>query len=232
MKKILILICLILSLVANSVYASNDEEFLSVIDNAGILSEAVERYICTQNKILSEDTGARIIVATGVNTGELTVSEYARELYKELGIEHIGRNNSVFIFISEEEKDYCLIVSEGISAALTDTYAQKCLVKYMEADFDKGNYSSAVVKTFNAFGSWYAEKYNTDIDFTEDMSEYNTIVKTERTRKRIRTVLIVLLVVFVTLGLMSAIIRYRRNKRMERLRQKRQERRRRYMQIK
>lgn len=232
MKKFLILLILIFSFTANTVYASSDEEFLSVADGGGILSEAVERYIYTQNKLLSKKTGARIIIATAAETGELSVNEYARRLYDELGVSHIGRNNSVFIFICSEDKDYSLIVADGINAALTDSYAQKCLVDYMEEDFDKGDYDEAVVKTFNAFGAWYADKYKADLEFTEDMSEYNSIIKTEKKRKRIKTALVAVMAACIVIFVISALIRRRRKKRIEQLRKKRQERRKRYMQIK
>ena len=132
MKKIILIMFLILSLTFCSASAAEDEDFTSTVDSAGILSEAVERYIYTSNKLLSRETGARIIVATSQETGELTVNEYAKQLYDELGVSYMGRNNSIFIFISCEDKDYCLIVSEGISASLTESYAQKCLVEYME----------------------------------------------------------------------------------------------------
>ncbi len=232
MKKFIFIMLLILSLSVGNAYAADDEDFTSTIDSAGILSEAVERYIYTGNKLLSEETGARIIVATAPETGELTVNEYAKQLYDELGISSIGRNNSVFIFICKDDKDYCLIVSEGISASLTQSYAQECLVKYMEDDFDKGNYDDAVVKTYNAFADWYRQKYRFELELTEDMTDYDNIVKTERKRRQLRTTLVVVFWVLVVVGGFMAIVRYRRRKRLEKLRQKRQERRKRYMQIK
>ncbi|MBQ8588210.1 MAG: TPM domain-containing protein [Clostridia bacterium] len=232
MKKIILIMFLILSLTFCSASAAEDEDFTSTVDSAGILSEAVERYIYTSNKLLSRETGARIIVATSQETGELTVNEYAKQLYDELGVSYMGRNNSIFIFISYEDKDYCLIVSEGISASLTESYAQKCLVEYMEEDFDKGNYDDAVIKTYNAFADWYQQKYRFELELTEDMTDYDNIVKTERKRRQLRTVLVVFFWVLFVVGGLTAIVRYRRKKRLEKLRRKRQERRKRYMQIK
>ena len=232
MKRIVCLLIAFVILSLPSVYAREEEDFLSVTDGASILSEEVERYIYTKNKLLDEKTGARIIIATATDTGELSVNEYARELHKNLGVSGIGRNNGVFVFICSSDKDYTLIVSPGINAALTDSYAQKCLVEYMEADFENGNYDEAVVKTFNAFGRWYNDTYDTDISFTEDMTEYKSIIRNEKQRKSIRRVAVVSIWVIVIGVLFTLIIRYRRNKRMEKLRKKRQERRKRYMEIK
>lgn len=231
MKKIFCLIMLVCTMICSNVHASDDEMFLSVTDNAGILSDATERYIYTQNQILSEETGARIIIATEKTTGELSVNEYASELYDDLGIEHIGRENSVFIFMCEAGDDYSVIISEGISAAMTDKFAEQCLVKFMEPDFDKKKYDKAAIKTFNAFGNWYDEKYDTGLELTEDMKPYRNMIKDEKEQKQRRTTLIVLAVVFAVVGVLAGLMYIRKKKRMMRLQKKRQERRKRYMQI-
>ncbi len=229
MKRIFIFV-LIISILTSMPALAKEEEFLSVSDGAGMLSEVTERYIYTQNKILSDKTGARIIIATAPESGELSVTEYAQNLYDELGVNRIGRNNCIFIFMCETEKDYCLKVSDGISAALTEAYAQSCLVDFMETDFEKGNYDKAVIKTFNAFALWYADKYRMELELTEDMSDYRNIIKTEKERKLLRTVLITAAAVVAFVIAVGALIRFRRKKREERLLRKRQERRRRYAQ--
>lgn len=231
MKKLICMILIICSVCCISVSASEDEEFFSVMDNAGMISDETERYIYTQNKIISEDTGARIIITTEKTTGELSVNEYAAKLYDDLGIEHIGRENSVFIFMCESGDDYSVIISDGISAAMTDKFAEQCLVKFMEPDFADGDYDKAAVKIFNAFARWYTDRYDTHPKLTEDMSKYRNIIKDEKEQKHRRTTLIVVAVIFATVGVLSAIIYIRRKKRLMRLQKKRQERRKRYMQI-
>ena len=227
MKKLL---CLLISVVMlfTGAFARSDEEFLSVTDNAHILSDATERYIYTQNKTLFEETGARIIFCTEKGTGELSVTEYADSMYEELGVSNIGRNNSVFVFVSLEDKDYTVKVGEGISASLTIDKAQKHLIKYMEKDFDSESYDKAVINTFNAFGKWYVQKYGIDLALTDDMSAYKNIVKTERNERRLKNIIIGVLAVAVAVALFTTIIHIRRKRRMARLRRRRQERRRRY----
>ncbi len=227
MKKLL---CLLISasLLFTGAFAKSDEEFLSVTDNALILSDATERYIYTQNQTLFDKTGARIIFCTDVGTGELSVTEYADSLYDSLGVSHIGRNNSVFVFISVEDKDYTVKVGEGISASLTIDKAQEYLIKYMEEDFDSESYDKAVINTFNAFGKWYVQKYDIDLALTDDMSAYKNIVKTERQEKRLKNIIIGILAVIAVTAIFSTIIHIRRKRRMARLRRRRQERRRRY----
>lgn len=231
MKKLLAIILIIISLFTQNVFAA-EEEFLSVVDNASMLSEASKRYIYTQNKKLDKYTGARIIIATQENTGELSVNEYAAEYYDGLGIENIGRNNSVFIFICKSTDDYAVIVSDGISAALTKELAEQSLVDYMEPYFNKGDYSGACVSIYNAYAQWYADKYNISLDLTEDMREYDYIIKTEKQKKQRTTIFIVIAAIGAVFGLFSYLSRRREKKVEEKLRKKRQERRKRYMQIK
>ena len=229
MKKIFLFI-LIISLVSSVSVSAREEEFLSVWDGGSMLSEEAERYIYTQNKIISEKTGARIIIATTLETGELTVTGYAQKLFDDMGIKSIGRNNSILILLCKEEKEYCIKLSDGISAALTEGYAQSCLSQFMEDDFAKENYDDAVLKTFNEFANWYAKQYAVKLSLTEDMSDYKSIIKTEKERKLLKTVLITLGVILATGGALYALIHIRRKKRMQRLLKKRQERRRRYAQ--
>lgn len=229
MKKLFLFI-LIVSLVSSVGVSAREEEFLSVSDAASMLSEETERYIYTQNKILSEKTGARIIIATAPETGELTVTEYAGKLFDEMGIKSIGRNNSTLILLCKEENEYCIKLSDGISAALTESYAQSCLSRFMEDDFAKENYDDAVLKTFNEFASWYAKQYAVKLSLTEDMSDYKSIIKTEKERKLLKNILITLAIVLAAVGALYTFIHIRRRKRMQRLLKKRQERRRRYAQ--
>ena len=228
MKRIFafLLILLILSPCA----FAKEEEFLSAVDSGSILSEATERYLRVQNERLWKKTGARIIVATVEETGELSTDEYASKLYRELGVDKIGRNNSVFLFLSKADKDYCIKVSDGIVASLTVPYAQSCLVEYMEKDFENGDYNKAVIKSFNAFALWYADEYDINLELEEDMSGYKNIIKTEKEQRILRTVLISLGIGIIVIALLCALARYRKKKLEKRLLAKRQERRRRYAQ--
>ena len=228
MKKVICLVAVFI-LLFSTAYA--DEEFLSVYDEGDIISAPVEKYILTQNRQLSEDTEARIIIATDKTTGELSVAEYARKLYDELEVGAIGRKNSIFIFMCESAEDYHIIISPGISAALTEEKSQEILINCMEEDFGKGNFDDAVIKTFNGFALWYADKYDVKLSITEDMSEYRDIIRTENNERTLKTILIVVLVVLILVSILWTVVYIRRKRRMDQLRKKRQERRKRYMHI-
>ena len=121
-------------------------------------------------------------------------------------------------------------MSDVISATLTEAYAQKCLVEYMDKDFEKGNYDDAVIKTFNAFAQWYQDEYRTELELTEDMGDYDDIIKSEKRIERIKKTVVILLLIIIAIVLFAVIGRHRRRKKEEKLLKKRQERRRRYRQ--
>ena len=229
MKRIISFLILI-SMIFTTAFA--DDEFVSVYDESNILSAAVEKYIYMQNQKLSDKTGAMVVIATGSSTGELSVHEYAENLYKQLGVGSIGRKNGVFLFICESSKDYHVIVAPGINASLTNQEAQKILSENLEKPFEKEYYDRAVIDTFNAFVLWYADKYDVNIDITDDMSEYKDIIRTENNERTIRMVLTISLSVILTVGILWYLGYRSRKKRMEKLRKKSQERRKRYMAIK
>jgi len=227
-KAISILMCILF--LFTTAYA--EDEFLSIQDEAAMISPDVERYVLTQNKHLSEETGARIIFVTDKTTGELSVVEYTQKLYDDLDVASYGRKNCILIFMAEEAQDYHIIISDSISAALPRHEAQKILVNNMEADFEKGNYDKAVVKTYNAFAEWYCEKYNVELELTENMNAYKNIIETEEKERELMKVLMVILLVSVVLGVLYFFARMRRRKRILMLKKRRQERRKKYMQIK
>jgi len=211
-------------------YAADIPETISIHDNSGILSSTTEKYILTQNEALSKACGAKIIFLTDDTTDELSANEYASTIFEKWGVEKIGRSNSVFVFMCPERKDYTVMVSDGISAALTKVYANECLVKYMEPDFAKKNYDEAAVKTYNAFAGWYNDNYNkVSLSLTEDLSEYEAIVDHEEEVSRRKTISITIIIVLVVASALAATIYVRRKIRMKKLLRRRLERKRRYM---
>ncbi len=231
MKK-LINFLLILILIILFIPAEAKDEFLSVYDEGSVISDPVEKYILTKNKLVFDETEGRIVVATAINTGELSVAEYATKLYDELGVESLGRKNNVFLFICEGSNDYHIIISEAISSVLTESMAQTILVDNMEEAFGRGDYDKAVIKTFNALAEWYAEKYAFNAELTEDMSAYQDIIRIEKEERQLKTILIVILVICTLAGALWIAIWIRRKKRLTKLQKRRQERRKRYMAIK
>lgn len=229
MKRILNIIILIICLCICA-HASEIPENVSIHDNADVLSPATEKYIYTQNEELSQKCGAKIVFLTDNSTGENSVKDYASLIFDKWGIKSIGRENSVFVFMCPQKNDYTVLVADGISAALTNMYAEECLVNYMEDDFNEKNYDGAAIKTFNALASWYNENYNNvELSLSEDMSEYEAIVDSEEKeahRKTISTTLAILIAIAAVIVIST---RIKKQIRMKKLEKRRIERKKRYM---
>lgn len=161
----------------------------SETDNADIVSEACERYIDTKNKELKDKCGASIIIATVKSTGEYSLNEYAKDIFKNYKLNSVGKSNNVLVVFCTEKKDYTIMVSDGISGVLTMQKAEKILSEYTEKDFSAKKYSNAAVKTYNGIAKWYNSTYNQlQIKLTDDMSEYETAVKNEHQSEHRRIV--------------------------------------------
>ena len=195
-------------------------------DGAQVISKAAERYIDTQNRALSKKCGAQIIVATVKSTGELTLAEYADELYKNLGMKSFEKSNSVLIVMCTGKRDYTVIVSDGISRALTMSYAERCFAEYMEKDFSKKDYSADAVKTYNGFAKWYNDNYNNvSLEITDDLSEYESIIDSEEKKQHRRIVNRSAAVAVSVLAFVIIIMYVRRRLRIVKAQRKRRERR-------
>ena len=231
MKKLLNILILILC-ICMPAHASEVPESISVHDYAEVLSPAAEKYIETQNSALSKKCGAKIVFLTENSTGELSVNEYANTIYREWGIKSIGRSNSIMVLMCPQKEDYTIIVSEGISGALTNVYANQCLVSYMEPDFAKEDYSSAAVKTYNALASWYNDNYNNvSLGLTDDLTEYEAMVDYEEKKARRKTVSTALAITVTVIVIMIISMYIRKKLRLRRLRKKRLERRKQYLKL-
>ena len=230
MKKIFSVFILIFLLLLNTVVIASDvPEEISVNDNAGVLSRAAEKYIASQNELLSKACGAKIVVVTENPPKEMSVNEYAQLIAEQWRINSIGRSNSVLILMAPEARDYAVVISDGISGALTDVYAEKCLISFMEPDFAKKEYSDAAVKTYNGIAKWYNKNYkNVSLKLTDDISKYEKMVETEKKEANRRTAARVSAVIAVIVAVVAVILYIRKRIRIMKLRQKRRERRRRY----
>lgn len=233
MKKIFSVFILIFLLLPNiSVIASDVPEEISVNDNAGVLSRSAEKYIASQNKLLSKACGAKIVVVTENPPKEMSVNEYAQLIARQWHINSIGRSNSVLILMAPAARDYAVVISDGISEALTDVYAQNCLINFMEPDFAQKRYSDAAVKTYNGIAEWYNKNYNNvSLKLTDDISKYKKMVETEKEEENRRTKIRISSVIAVIIVCAAAVMYIRKRIRIMKLRQKRNERRKRYLDL-
>lgn len=231
-KSLTVLMLVLLFLLPMSVFAAEEAPFRSVDDSAGIISRAAEKYINTQNKLLSDSCGAKIIFVTVNSTDELTLGEYAENLAQSWKINSDKAKNSVIVVYNPKTHDYTAKVSDAVSRALTNVFIENCLINCTEPDFAEKNYSDAAVKTFNAIAAWYEDNYKSvNLNLTDDMSDYEAMINSENEEIHRKKVNRALVITFSVIFVLFAVLYVRRRLRIMRIRKKRRERRTRYLRL-
>ena len=76
------------------------------LDNANVLSEALEGEIFFANKLLYDACGAQIVVVTVDSTGRDAIDDYAYELFNSWGIGDAAKDNGFLLLLAIEDDDY------------------------------------------------------------------------------------------------------------------------------
>lgn len=114
----------------------------NVADEAGVLSENTIRSLKKNNDTLKADIGVSIALCTVKTTGETSIEEYARGLFKSWNL-----GDGVLILIAVEDEDYYFIQSKGIEKVITNDVLASVRDNYFEDDFLAGNIDRGVIKT-------------------------------------------------------------------------------------
>ncbi len=147
MTVLLLLSCMLLgaALPLFAAYPKNDD---GIADEAGVLSEATIRTIKQENQGLSKDLGVSIAVCTVKTTGNTSIDEYARGLFKNWKL-----GEGVLLLIATEDKDYYFVPSAGTERVLTAQVLTAVRDGYLEEDFAAGNIDRGVLKTVSRLSS-------------------------------------------------------------------------------
>ena len=114
------------------------------LDEAGVLSEAVEGEIFFSNELLYEACGAQIVVAVLRTTGDAGVDKYSYDLFNSWGIGDAKANNGFLLLLSTDQEDYYARTGIGLEKLMSNETVAKYLDDYLEADFAAGRYDEGV----------------------------------------------------------------------------------------
>ena len=203
--KITKIFCLIMILFSLGASASGTDiseipDVISVNDYASVISDNTKIFIYNANNTLFENTDSKIIFVTVPTTGQMTVDEYAKMVYRSWGISSIGDNSSTFVLLATDDMEYWVIVGEHLSGAFTGEDVEQILLRYMEPDFSAGNFDSAVRNTFIAISDWYTGHYNLSADYNNTKQEQEEPSEKKKSSGAVMAVIKVLLVVAVIFG--------------------------------
>lgn len=114
-----------------------------VVDQAGILSPAVEAQLTERSAALEARTGAQLVVATVSSLQDYEIADYANRLFRAWGLGQREKNNGVLFLTAPNERAVRVEVGYGLEPVLTDAYSallihRRVLPRFREGDMEGG----------------------------------------------------------------------------------------------
>ena len=130
----------------------------AVLDQAGVLSEETINTVDSYNNALAS-TGAEIGVLTVDFTGNLSIDDYALQVFNEWGIGDKKKQNGVlFLLVTGDENYYCTL-GTGLEGEITYSRLKSLLNDYAEPGFANGDYDACVTEFTGALYSELCSLY-------------------------------------------------------------------------
>ena len=146
------------------------------LDNANVLSEALEGEIYFSNKLLYEACGAQIVVVTLDSTGRVAIDDYAYDLFNDWGIGDAAKNNGFLLLLAIGDEDYYARTGSGLDGRFSAGTIKEYYDAYLEDDFAAGNYEAGVKKFFEAVYKRIAATYSAEVTTADGVAMYKEYV--------------------------------------------------------
>ena len=146
------------------------------LDNANVLSEALEGEIFFSNKLLYDACGAQIVVVTVDTTGREAIDDYAYDLFNSWGIGDAAKDNGFLLLLAIGDEDYYARTGSGIDRNFSASTIKQFYDEYLEADFAAQNYEAGVKKFFEAVFKRIADTYSADVTTAQGVAAYREYV--------------------------------------------------------
>ena len=130
----------------------------AVLDQAGVLSEETINTVDGYNNALSS-TGAQIAVLTVDFTGNLSIDDYALQVFNEWGVGDKKKNNGVLFLLVTGDQNYYCTLGTGLEGEITYSRLKSLLNDYAEPGFAKGDYDACVTEFTGAVYSELCSLY-------------------------------------------------------------------------
>lgn len=181
LSKIALLTALLLMLAAGAAQAkvaSYGEDFF-YLDEANVLSEALEGEIFFSNQLLDRACGAQVVVAAIHTTGSMRIADYANELFSEWGIGDSQRDNGFLLLLAIDDENYYAVCGTALQSKFKASALTEYFDKYLESDFAAGSYDAGVKKFFEAVFARVADTYHANVTVQQGIAAYEQYVASE-----------------------------------------------------
>lgn len=143
------------------------------LDNANVLSEALEGEIFFANKLLYDACGAQIVVVTVDSTGNYAIDDYAYDLFNSWGIGDAAKNNGFLLLLAIGDDDYYARTGSGLDSRFSASTIKQYYDQYLEDDFAAKRYEAGVKKFFEAVFTRISDTYSADVTVQAGIEAYN-----------------------------------------------------------
>ncbi len=143
------------------------------LDNANVLSEALEGEIFFANKLLYDACGAQIVVVTVDSTGNYAIDDYAYDLFNSWGIGDAAKNNGFLLLLAIGDDDYYARTGSGLDSRFSASTIKQYYDQYLEDDFAAKRYEAGVKKFFEAVFTRISDTYSAGVTVQAGIEAYN-----------------------------------------------------------
>lgn len=162
--SLFIALCLVLCLCPAALAMVGQSESFYAADYANVLSNDTEELICNYNGALEQQCdGAQVVVVTVEYLDGMYSDEYAYQLFNDWGVGSAENNNGMLLLLATAENKAWLAYGMGLNSKIDSDDVDDMLEEYFWADFDRGEYDSAVKKLFAQLLEWYDDVYGSNV---------------------------------------------------------------------
>ena len=146
------------------------------LDNANVLSEALEGEIFFANKLLYDACGAQVVVVTVPSTNREAIDDYAYELFNSWGIGDAAKDNGFLLLLAIDDDDYYARTGSGLDRRFSASTIKEYYDQYLESDFAAKRYEQGVKKFFEAVFQRISDTYNAEVTPADGVAAYEGFV--------------------------------------------------------
>lgn len=166
LKKSFIILLMALILVPINTFAIISKEKEYVTDSASIIDQETEEYIEEYSSFLYEACKIKISAVTIKKLDDLTLEEYAEEIFNEFNLTEKG----ILILVSEETHSFRIEVGKTLSNLFPNETIEEYINEYMLQYFKNGEWNTGIKNGYSAIYKRICNYYNID---SSEMEVYN-----------------------------------------------------------
>ncbi len=115
-----------------------------VVDEANILSPAVEQNIAQMSERHEKASGDQIVVLTLPSLEGESIEGYATRVFEAWKLGQKGKDNGVLVIVAPNDRKMRIEVGYGLEGTLTDAAAARIIREVMTPQFKSGNFEAGI----------------------------------------------------------------------------------------